>query len=112
MKHNYQKWILNTSAHKTSPHLLQLEVPVDEDSLGLDAHPGDAVHYHEGAVGDTEGSDHHGGGVHVAGGVDQVDQEAELVRSISLLELLLLAEVGVLQQHLEVRGDGTEREKF
>ena len=77
-------------------------VPLGNDSLALDAHPGDAVHHHEGAVGDTEGRDHHGGGVHVAGGVDQVDQEAEPVRSISLLELLLLAEVKVLLQHLEV----------
>ena len=45
----------------------------------------------------------------MTGGVDQVDKETELVGAISLLGLLLLAEVEVLLQNLEVHGDSTEK---
>ena len=62
----------------------------------------DAVDDDEGAVGDPEGGGDLGGEVNVAGGVDQVDQEA-----VDALLLLLLDEVHVLLLHLEVHGDGT-----
>mmetsp|Transcript_10256 Transcript_10256/g.17658 ORF Transcript_10256/g.17658 Transcript_10256/m.17658 type:complete len:841 (-) Transcript_10256:216-2738(-) len=42
--------------------------------LGLHAHALDAVHHHEGAVGDTERRGHLRGEVNVTGGVDQVDE--------------------------------------
>ena len=46
-----------------------------EHGLGLDAHAGDAVNDHEGAVGDAERGGDLGREVNMAGRVDEVDEE-------------------------------------
>ena len=62
---------------------------------------GHAVNDHEGAVGDPEGGSDLRGEVNVAGGVDEVDEEA-----LAVLLALLLDEGQVGVGHLEVHGDG------
>merc|ERR1719429_566336 len=106
--------LLQLQLQQSSVHLVHEEDGSDplsdglsEDSLGLDTDTGDTVHHHQSSVSDTESSSHLGGEVNVTRRVDQVDEEAKLVRAVSLLGLLLLAEVKILLQHLEVHGDGS-----
>merc|ERR1719174_2113500 len=105
--------------NKMDRALLELQLEQEEDGadplsdgltehgLCLDTDSRDTVHNNEGSVSDTEGGCDLGGEVNVAGGIDQVDQESELVSAISLLGLLLLAEIKVLLLDVEVHGDGS-----
>lgn len=71
-----------------------------EHSLGLDANTFDGVNDNKSTIGDTESSRDFGGEVNVTGRVDQVDQEAILLRlGGNVLEVLGVAE-------LSVQGDG------
>jgi len=58
-----------------------------------------AVHHDQGAVSDTESGGHLGGEVDVAGGVNQIDQEATAA-------VALLDEGHVLLTQLVEQGDG------
>mmetsp|Transcript_147473 Transcript_147473/g.209339 ORF Transcript_147473/g.209339 Transcript_147473/m.209339 type:complete len:807 (+) Transcript_147473:64-2484(+) len=77
VKLEFQEGTVHLVDHEHGLDTLTKSLP--EHSLGLDAHAFHAVDDHKGTIGHTQGSSHFRGEIHMAWGINQVDQETRSV---------------------------------